>query len=340
MDVSLTYSLLNTLRDALQRLVPPPRGCLLGVSGGPDSVALLRGMLQLQAEFGMHVEVAHFNHGLRGGASDEDQAWVEQCSLELKVPCHVGFAISSSETPSRVVSSENALREQRLDFLLATARQREIDTICLGQHRQDQIETLLHRLARGTGMRGLAGIPAVRLMAPGYRLLRPLLECSRDEILAYLASLSQDYRIDHTNDEIDYTRNLIRHELLPLLEQVHPQAGLNLLRLHAQIQDHLEFLQPFLARLEQESLLNRTPHLLQLRLLPLQAAAPLLVRELFVTLWDEQHWPRAGMTQQHWRTLADFVHVRSETLQLPGYITARKRALMLILQRDAPSAAP
>lgn len=357
--MSPSSEVLAALRGNLLNREPAPRHLLVGVSGGADSVALLRGLHALHSELPGKLEVAHFNHGTRGQASQDDATWVTQLCESLGVPCHTGTACSpSTPTPGatqlptetaaairansqRLSPSENDLRRLRLDFLRETALQRELDTVCLAQHRQDQAETILHRLARGTGLRGLAGIPEERPLGPNVRLIRPLLELNPQTLRAYLAELSQDYREDATNAETDYTRNLIRHELLPLLEQIHPRSTDNLLRLHAQVQEQVCFLNAQVEHLRSAAVAWQSPEALHLRLAPLQAAAPLLVRELCITLWDEQAWSRAGMTQQHWQYITQALQPPQAARDLPHNIRLQIRPPLLILQsrgvrEDAP----
>ncbi len=349
--MSPSSEVLAALRGNLLTRVPPPQHLLVGVSGGADSVALLRGLHALQSELPGKLEVAHFNHGTRGHASQADADWVTHLCASLGVPCHVGAARSLSpptevatqlpagnlpdqnQSSPRLAPSENDLRRLRIDFLRETSLQHGLDTVCLAQHRQDQTETILHRLARGTGLRGLAGIPGERSLGADVRLIRPFLELSPEVLRAYLTELSQDFREDATNFETDYTRNLIRHELLPLLERIHPCSADNLLRLHAQVLEHLSFLNAQVEHLRAEAMAWQSPEALHLRLAPLQTAAPLLVRELCITLWDEQTWPRAGMTQQHWQYITQALQPPHAALDLPRGIRLQVRPPLLILQR-------
>ena len=187
---------------------------LAAVSGGPDSVALalaLRGI-------GAPVELAYFDHQTRAGESREDGEFVRALAGRLGVPFHVSGAPVAEEAADLGRSFEDYARERRYAFLCETAHARGIGFIATGHHADDQAETVLLRLLRGAAGRGLAGIPPER-EHEGVRIIRPLLTMWRTEVLAYLGDCGEPYRTDSSNDSRDYTRNRIRHDLIPLLER-------------------------------------------------------------------------------------------------------------------------
>ena len=198
------------------------------VSGGPDSVALLRLLLELRGELGIVLSVVHVNHKLRGADSDSDEAFVAELARKHKLQLHACSADVIRHAGENRVSVETAARELRQDFfrrlLGATGQaQRAVDKIATGHTLDDQAETVLMRLIRGTGMRGLGGIhPRIQVdeMAQQVRgaIVRPLLRVRRRELERYLHELKQPWRQDATNRDLKFTRNRIRHKLLPLLE--------------------------------------------------------------------------------------------------------------------------
>jgi tRNA(Ile)-lysidine synthase len=232
---------LSRLAAAADRLIPAGAEVLVGVSGGPDSTALLHGLTAL----GVAVRAAHLNHRLRPGADADEQA-VRDAAASLGVPLAVESADVRAAAGAAGESIETAGRRLRLEFLARTAEAAGCRAVAVAHTADDHAETVLHRLARGTGLRGLAGIPESRPIMRGaaVRLVRPLLGVRKAEILAWLADRGLSYRTDPTNASADFTRNRIRHEVLPLLARtVNPEivpALLRLARLAGWAADHLE----------------------------------------------------------------------------------------------------
>ena len=190
----------------------------VAVSGGADSVALLRMLLELRAELGIVLFVAHFNHQLRGADSDADERFVVELARQHDLPCFCGRGDVREHAESHKLSIEHAARELRYQWLTELARREKLDAIATAHNSDDQAETVLMKFLRGAGTRGLAGIHAVHT-GHGSRIIRPLLETPRREIEGYLSALNQPWREDHSNLNTQHTRNRIRHELLPLLER-------------------------------------------------------------------------------------------------------------------------
>jgi tRNA(Ile)-lysidine synthase len=205
---------------------------LAAVSGGADSVALLLGLSQLRAASPGRLVAAHFNHRLRGSESEQDQAFVEELSREVGVECIVGAAAADLAAAHGGQGLEGAARQVRYEFLARAADQCGARYVATAHTADDQAETILHHILRGTGLAGLAGIPRTRPLTPAATLIRPLLAVTRQEVLDYLQQLGKTYRDDSTNRLTDLTRNRIRLELLPLLERdFNPQVRGALLRL-------------------------------------------------------------------------------------------------------------
>ena len=194
---------------------------LLAVSGGADSTALMYAMLALRAEGVLNGDFlcAHINHQLRGSDSygDEDFVIAEAAKLNLVVTTRRldvrGFARKNK------LSIETAARKLRIENLLDIAKANNCNYIAAAHQKDDNAETVLQRLLRGTGFRGLGGIWPMRCFAGGICLVRPLLGVRRDEITEYLKKRDLKWRLDHTNYDCTYRRNYIRHRLLPVLQQ-------------------------------------------------------------------------------------------------------------------------
>ncbi|MBQ2123651.1 MAG: tRNA lysidine(34) synthetase TilS [Bacteroidaceae bacterium] len=201
-----------TLKQNLQQ---SPLGGLtiVGFSGGADSVALLLGLL----EAGQKVEAVHCNFHLRDAESDADEAFVRELCAQLGVALHCVDFDTVGYARRHKVSIEMAARELRYDYFERVRLERGAATIAVAHHRDDNVETVLLNLVRGSGLRGLCG------MRPrnGY-VVRPMLNIPRMEVERYLAERNQPYRTDSTNVDTRYRRNKVRHELLPLLRQLNP----------------------------------------------------------------------------------------------------------------------
>lgn len=187
----------------------------VGVSGGADSVALLRFLAALRPQFGWDLVVCHIHHGLRGAEADRDECFVRALAEQLGLPCAVSRIDAAALALRDHISVEEAGRMARYAFFAQTAG--EGGRIATAHTLDDSIETVLMNLVRGTGLRGLCGIPRIR-----GNIVRPLLDCTRAEVEDYLGALGQPYCTDSTNLTNDYTRNRIRHDILPRLCELNP----------------------------------------------------------------------------------------------------------------------
>lgn len=188
---------------------------LVALSGGADSVALLRVLLQL----GYRCEAAHCNFHLRGAESDRDEAFVVRLCETLRVPLHKVDFQTKEYAAERGISIEMAARELRYAWFESLLPVCGARVIAVAHHRDDSVETFLLNLVRGTGIKGLRGIAAVN-----GRVVRPMLGVSRADILDYLEALQQDYVTDSTNLVDEYMRNKIRLNVLPLLRELNPSV--------------------------------------------------------------------------------------------------------------------
>ena len=190
----------------------------VAVSGGADSVALLRAMLELRDELGIVLSLTHFNHGIRGVEGDADAAFVARLATEHGLHLHQASGDVPFFAKKWKLSIEAAARRLRYDFFRTILAEGSAHKIATAHTRDDQAETVLMRMLRGAGTRGQAGIHPMLKVGQG-AVIRPLLEISRTEVEEYLRSLGQQWREDSTNQDVAYSRNRVRHELLPLLER-------------------------------------------------------------------------------------------------------------------------
>lgn len=188
---------------------------LVGLSGGPDSMALLHILLQL----GYNCIAAHCNFHLRGNDSDTDAAFVSNWCNENDIPLHTIDFDTHEYAASNKISIEMAARELRYNWFEELRVEQQADVIGIAHHKDDSVETILINLIRGTGIKGLTGIPIVNK-----HIVRPLLNVSRSQIMEYLSKGQVPYVTDHTNEEELYTRNIIRLKVLPILEKINPSV--------------------------------------------------------------------------------------------------------------------
>lgn len=303
---------------------------LVGVSGGADSVALLRGLLELKAELDLRIRVAHLNHQLRGAESDVDAAWVRQlCELH-----GIPVTVATAGLDPRGAGIEEAARDARHRFLNQAAADLDCEMIVTAHTADDQSETVLHHVLRGTGLSGLRGIPASRMTASGFRLVRPMLRIRRECVEQFLAEIGQDFRSDATNADTSLTRNWLRHKLFPdLRERFGPRVDVAMIRLAEQAGEIEEALTVLAERLLEDVILDVQSDAVRLNARPLVKQPLHLVRETLRLVWQRQGWPRQLMGFQEWNRLAE-VALAGGDINLPGQIRARQNPPgLLVLEK-------
>ena len=215
------------IRDYIEKYHMLNKGdrVVLGLSGGPDSVCLFFVLLALKKEYGLDIHALHVNHCIRGEDADEDQAYVESLCQEFQVP----LKVLRVDIPAMVEASGRSVEEEarmaRYEAFEAYARELEEDRaegsvkIAIAHNADDNAETVLFHMARGTGLDGMCGIAPIR-----GRIIRPLLEIPKAEIMEFIQDNEIAYCVDETNSEVCYDRNRIRHNILPELSEINPKA--------------------------------------------------------------------------------------------------------------------
>ncbi|MDT8286397.1 MAG: tRNA lysidine(34) synthetase TilS [Elusimicrobiales bacterium] len=204
---------------------------MLAVSGGPDSVVMLDYFARQARGRRLKLHVCHINHGLRGAESDADEKFVRRLAGSYGLPCGVFSAKVRALAKKTGSGTEHAARTERYRLLLRYARSRGCRLVATAHHADDNAETVLINLLRGTRAKGLAGIPPSRPLGGGVRVIRPLMALGRREIEVYLRANAMKSRKDSTNDDQKYTRNWIRATLLPLLEKKQPRIREHLIEI-------------------------------------------------------------------------------------------------------------
>jgi len=315
---------MRALREVRRFMTPLASGKAPGVvavSGGADSVALLRA---LQTVYPRTLTVAHINHQLRGSESDGDEAFVRELSAQLGLPFRVKVIdVAMAATGANL---EATARQVRYEFFAELAAEVGAGWIAIGHTVNDQAETVLHRLIRGTGLQGLRGIQQIRGLTPPahQQIVRPLLTVTRADVIEYLVSLNQSFREDSSNADPRFIRNRLRHELLPLLKTFNPAIVTALGQLASQAGEAFEVLEADAKRFVSEVELPRAGNRLILDATKLAAAHHYRVRELLRLLWHREGWPTSDMTADHWTRLVAVAHGDLPAADFPEGISARR----------------
>jgi tRNA(Ile)-lysidine synthase len=224
-------------------LISPEEIVVVGVSGGADSVCLLHVLAKWQKGLGIKLHVAHLNHQLRGVESEADTEYVSNLAGSLGIPITIDRQDVTAYRIERNSSVEEAARELRYAFLARVAREVGTSRIAIGHTRDDQVETILMHILRGTGITGLCGLApcspmaydsqgmSLRAKRSNLLVIRPLLDITREETTRYCQEHQLDPRIDSSNRSLSFFRNRLRLQLLPLLRQYNPSVDQALLRL-------------------------------------------------------------------------------------------------------------
>jgi len=299
---------------------------LLAISGGADSMAMLYALHRLAGEYpgleGLHV--AHLNHQLRGAQSDGDANFVAKHAEKLSLPVSIESLDVRSWSQESSESLETAARQLRYQALERIATAHGCCKVALAHHADDQAETILYRILRGTGIRGLGGMPAVRGLGDSLQIVRPLLSCRREQIEAFLDQEKIAYRVDPSNQSTRFTRNKIRLELLPQLQQQYnPNLSDALIRLGHMAQwnqAHLaDQLQPIFSRI----LMSQSKKVLVLDAQEMRSLALIVQTEIVYEALRTLKVPLRPIGYRQILRVVDLVNQnnRGQSIQLPQSIS-------------------
>ncbi len=322
----MTMSELPRASAFLRERLPAGGRVLCAVSGGLDSMCLLHFMKE---QPGFAVTAAHFNHQLRGAESDGDEAFVREVCGEWNISLAVGHGDVRAFAAREGLSIEEAARTLRYAFLEDTAAREGCDAVLTAHHAGDNAETLLLNLVRGTGSRGLRGIPERR-----GNILRPFLRITRAELSAYAAAHNIPHVEDETNaDPEAAARNLIRLQVMPLLRQVNPQAEAHMSRTANQLREIDRYLDQQAKRAFVG--LGTGPGWVSFPWETLRQAPPPLQPRLLLLLIDQMEVGRKDFGAVHLEAVLGLENERS--IDLPyGIVARRERGRLFLRRRQSP----
>jgi tRNA(Ile)-lysidine synthase len=326
----LPARLLRTVRA--HRMVAPGGRVLVALSGGADSVAMLHLLREVEATNALVIaSIAHFNHRLRGDSADGDERFCCDLAASLGLPFQVGSADVRALAAAEGRSLEDAARMARYEFLEAAADRSKAEAIAVGHTVEDQAETFLLRLLRGAGPRGLGGI-----RPKAGRIIRPLIEISRQELRDYVADRQLMFREDESNADLSISRNAVRHRLLPVLREFSPAVA-DVLAREAEIAREDE---DFLSRAAIDlapSIVLFTKHGIEIEIDSVRKLHPALASRVIRDALDRVA-PGRFFSRDHIRatlTLMDAVNGAGNALSLPG-LSVRREGGRLVFGGSPP----
>lgn len=311
-------------------MIQPGDRVLAGVSGGADSVCLLLTLLEYREKVNFDIKVVHVEHGIRGEESLQDAAYVEQLCQKLDVEYECVPVDIPAMAATEKLSTEEAGRIARYWIFEQVRESWQASKIAVAHNLNDQAETILWNLARGSGLDGAAGIRPVR----DY-IIRPLLECSRTEIEAYLEQKNITWREDRTNQELDYTRNVIRNCLLPeMTEKLNAGTVQHLAQFGTEMQQTREFLQELVEEACQK-MVRIQPGRVQVDLHQMKQEKEFLQERILRFCLKEAGCGLKDMQRKHIQAVRELSEKQSgRQIQLPGGWRARRTFDWLVIEQD------
>lgn len=305
---------------------------VVAVSGGADSVSLLDAFVRLKQRGKLHarVLVAHLNHQLRGEESDADESFVERLAVRHNLECVIERIDVAKMAAAEKRNLEAIARQLRYDFLAEVAEKFDAEYVCTAHTQDDQAETVLMRLLRGSGAEGLRGIHSARPLGLKVKLIRPLLTITRAEVLDHCQKYGIEFCNDSSNFSTTLTRNRVRYELLPLLKSFNPRSVESLSRAAALLADDDDYMQ----QLSAEALAEASEGA-KIKIKPLLTAHP-AIRRRVLRQWLKKE--RGGLQR------IEAVHIASlerlilrgqggRIIELPGgWRVRRKSGVLEIMQ--------
>jgi len=318
-------------------MTSPGDAVLVAVSGGPDSVFLVHALNYLKDKLGIALSVCTLDHGLRGYESEKDTRFVEALSTTMGLRC-IRKKIDLRESKNKGLSTEEAGRAERYAFFRDSAIAVGANVIATGHTIDDQAETVLMRLIKGSSLKGACGIPPAREDARGLKIIRPLIELEKKEIVDYLEENGIDFRVDATNFTRVYFRNVVRHEILPFLERFNPRIKKALSNFAGHLREDSAFINEEKAKRAAGAIL-KTRDRVSLNLKDIVVQPKALMKEIVRDSLEAANADIKKLSYKHWKEIDNFVRNKrnGSSLDLPGGIRLTRRKKVLEFFKVPPS---
>lgn len=327
MAVNLTERVLKTIRN--YEMLEPGDTVLVAVSGGGDSIFLLQTLCHLRNKLKLKkLVVCNLDHGIRGKESGADSLFVKKAAEDLSL----GFIhkkIDLSKKRSKGLSTEETAREERYKFFNYAARAVKADAVATGHTLDDQAETILMRIIKGASLKGVIGISPVRKEGP-LKIIRPLFELEKAEIERSLDERGQEYRLDSTNAEPIYFRNVVRKDIIPFLERYNPRVKRALCSMAEHLREDFEFIK------EAKSAIGHLAHSaagsLDIKLKDLAIQPKAIQKEIIRDALEKIGGEVKRLNFRHWKETEQLIkHKRKgSSIDLPGDIRITRTASSLV----------
>ncbi|OGP88689.1 MAG: tRNA lysidine(34) synthetase TilS [Deltaproteobacteria bacterium RBG_19FT_COMBO_43_11] len=324
--------MINKVKETIEKYSLLNRGdkVIVALSGGSDSVALLAALVQIAPQMDLSLIVAHINHKLRGEESDEDEKFCRNLSVKMGL-VFVSEKMNKTES-HKGISPEDFYRRERYLFLNKVAKDNQAEKIALGHHLQDQAETVLLNLFRGSGLEGLKGILPMR----DGKFIRPLIEVSRKQIISFLNESGIAYRQDSSNENNKYLRNKIRRDLIPYLKkEFNPRVEDNLAQMAQILRREDEFVRQHVFQAMESPYIQRQPNRISLNIQYISKLHKAIRFRLFKALLESLNPAKNGFSFIHIKSLEKLTHDQKsgKRISLPLSIVASREYENLILER-------
>lgn len=329
--MNLAAKVLKTVRN--YDMVKPRDNMLVAVSGGPDSVFLLRTLVSLKSKLKLGgVAVCNLDHGLRGAESVEDSAFVKDLCEKMGLR-FFHRAVRAGEDLSGDLSTEEKARQLRYKFFMDAAVESGSNVIATGHTLDDQAETVIMRVVVGASLKGLAGIAPVREYK-GVRIIRPLIETEKGQIVAELDRSGLSYRIDSTNPQPIYLRNVVRSQIIPFLEKYNPRLKRVLFNLAQHLREDYDFIDSARA-LASGRMLRSQPGSSSVAIKDIAVQPKAIQKEIMRDLLESSGGQVKRLSFRHWKEVEDLLirKGKGNCVDLPGGIRVKKTERHLVFSR-------
>lgn len=329
--------MLNKVKETIKKhnMLAMGDRIVVAVSGGADSVALLKALSIISSEYNLFIVAAHFNHGLRGEESDSDESFVENLSKSMGVVFESGYVDIPSLIKKKGGSTETICRNERYKFLRNMQKKHKADKIALGHNLDDQAETVVMKFLRGSGMKGLRGILPMR----DEIYIRPLISITRKKILNFLKKEEIKHVTDSSNIEDTYLRNRIRNRLIPeLRENYNPGLVENLGHMANIIRTEDDYIKTTVEEILESWDINRNEGEIRIKIPELVKLHKAIQWRIIKTLLQNYSPSKKGVGYIHVKSVMDLVDGDnpSGTLNLPFYLEVRREYDLIIVSEKKP----